>query len=157
MKGIAKVLTLIFLTAGVLALAACIPESKEGKVYSRDQAQTSLSVYYGTIQRIDEVTLEGTQTGAGTVGGAAMGGVLGAAVGEGAGRGIATVGGAIVGALAGSAAEKGVTSKTGLEIEVKLDNGETLLVVQEKGDDAFKVGDRVRVVKGRDGTTRVRP
>ena len=155
MKRCHHVLSVFSLVFILLALTACMPESRAGKTYSRDQAMTSQSVYYGVVLRVEDVTLEGTQTGAGTVGGAAMGGVLGSAVGSGAGRSIATVGGAIVGALAGSAAEKGVTTKDAQEIEVSLDNGETLIVVQEK-DEAFVVGDRVRVIRGPDGTTRVR-
>jgi len=138
-----------------LLFAGCMPESRAGSVYTRDQARTSQSVYYGTVLRVDEVTIEGTQSGAGTIAGGAMGGALGSAVGSGSGRTIATVGGAILGAAAGSATEKKVTTAAGLEIEVELDDGEILLVVQEK-DDEYRVGDRVRVVKGRDGSTRVR-
>lgn len=136
-------------------LTACMPESRSGNVYSRDQARTSHSVNYGTVLRVEEVTIEGTQSGAGTVAGGAMGGALGSAVGSGSGRAIATVGGAIIGGIAGSAIEKGVTTDAGLEIEVELDNGELLLVVQEK-DDIYRVGDRVRVIRDARGTTRVR-
>lgn len=150
-----SVLLLIVVIALSLPLGGCMPESRAGSVYTRDQARTSHSVYYGTVLRVDEVTIEGTQTGAGTIAGGAMGGALGSAVGSGSGRTIATVGGAILGAAAGAAAEKKVTTAAGLEIEVELDNGEILLVVQEK-DSEYRVGDRVRVVKGRDGSTRVR-
>jgi len=58
----------------------CFPESRSGNVYTRDQARTSQSVNYGTILRVDLVTIEGTQTGMGTVAGGAMGGALGSAV-----------------------------------------------------------------------------
>ncbi|MGK2905809.1 MAG: glycine zipper 2TM domain-containing protein [Desulfuromonadales bacterium] len=138
-----------------LMLNGCIPSSTSGSVYSRDQARTSQSVYYGTLLRVEQVTIEGTQTGAGTVAGGAMGGVLGNAVGSGSGRAIATVGGAILGAVTGSAAEKGITNAVGLELEVELDNGELVLIVQEK-DGIYRVGDRVRVVKDARGTSRVR-
>lgn len=136
-------------------LAGCMAESRSGKVYTRDQARTSQSVYYGTLLRVEPVTIEGTQTGAGTLAGGAMGGVLGSAVGSGSGRAIATVGGAILGGIAGSAVEKGVTTAQGVELEVELDNGELLVVVQEN-DDVYKVGDRVRVLRDNKGTTRVR-
>jgi len=135
----------------LLLLSACMPESRSGNVYSRDQARTSHSVYYGTILRVEEVVLEGTQTGAGTI----AGGVMGSAVGSGAGRTIATAGGAILGGMAGSAIEKGATTTTGVELEVELDSGELLLVVQEQ-DTLYRVGDRVRVIKDARGTTRVR-
>ena len=143
------------------AVAACLlagcmlPESRSGNVYTRDQARTSQSVNYGTILRVDLVTIEGTQTGAGTVAGGAMGGALGSAVGGGSGRVISTVGGAIIGGIAGSAIEKGVTTAQGVELEVQLDNGELLVVVQEN-DAVYKVGDRIRVIRDSQGTTRVR-
>lgn len=136
-------------------LSACIPESRSGNVYTRDQARTSQSVYYGTILRVEEVTLEGTQSGGGTLAGGVLGGALGSAVGSGSGRTIATAGGAVLGGMAGSAVEKSATTAIGLELEVELDNGELLLVVQEK-DSLYRVGDRVRVIKDARGTTRVR-
>lgn len=136
-------------------LAGCMPESRAGNVYTRDQARTSQSVNYGTVLRVELVTIEGTQTGAGTLAGGAMGGALGSAVGSGSGRTIATVGGAILGGIAGSAAEKGVTTVQGVELEIELDNGELLVVVQEN-DAVYRVGDRIRVLRDRQGTTRVR-
>lgn len=147
-----------FLTACVVSaflLAGCMPESRSGKVYTRDQARTSQSVNYGTILRVEPVTIEGTQTGAGTVAGGAMGGVLGSTVGGGSGRAVATVGGAILGGIAGAAIEKGVTTVQGVELEVELDNGELLVVVQEN-DAVYRVGDRIRVLRDNQGTTRVR-
>jgi outer membrane lipoprotein SlyB len=147
--------TLITLLVAAGLLAGCFPESRSGSVYTRDQARTSQSVNYGTILRVDLVTIEGTQTGMGTVAGGAMGGALGSAVGGGSGRTIATVGGAIVGGIAGSAIEKGATTVQGVELEVQLDNGELLVVVQEN-DAVYKVGDRIRVIRDSQGTTRVR-
>ena len=136
-------------------LGGCTTESRSGNVYSRDQARTGHSVIYGTILRVEPVTIEGTQTGAGTLAGGAMGGALGSAVGSGSGRTIATVGGAIAGGLAGAATEKGLTTAQGVELEVRQDNGEVLVVVQES-DAVYRVGDRVRVLRDAKGTTRVR-
>ena len=84
-----------------------------------------------------------------------MGGALGSAVGGGSGRTIATVGGAILGGIAGTAAEKGMTTQVGVELEVELDNGELLAIVQEK-DAIYNVGDRVRVLRDSRGAARVR-
>jgi len=139
----------------VMLMSACMTESRSGNVYSRDQARVSHSVYYGTILRVSDVTIEGTSTGAGTLAGGAMGGVLGSGVGGGTGRAISTVGGAIVGGLAGSAIEKSVTTTAGVELEVELDNGELLVIVQEK-DAIYNVGDRVRVLRDARGSARVR-
>ena len=138
-----------------LITVSCMPESRSGNVYTRDQARTSQSVYFGTVLRVEEVTIEGTQTGAGTVAGGAMGAALGSGVGSGSGKTMAAVAGGILGGITGSAVEKGATTTTGLEIEVELDSGELILVVQEK-DDVYSVGDRVRVIKDAKGTTRIR-
>lgn len=140
---------------GMVLLGGCMPESRSGSVYTRDQARTSQSVNYGTILRVETVTIEGTQSGAGTVAGGAMGGALGSAVGGGSGRTIATVGGAILGGIAGAAVEKGVTTAPGVELEVELDSGELIAVVQEM-DAEYRVGDRVRILRDAKGTTRVR-
>lgn len=142
------------LLMGLLLLTGCM-ESRAGNVYTRDQARTSQSVNYGTILRVELVTIEGSQSGVGTLAGGAMGGVLGSAVGGGSGRAIATVGGAILGGAAGAAAEKGLTTAQGVELEVELDNGELLMVVQEN-DAVYRVGDRIRVLRDSKGTTRVR-
>ena len=60
-----------------------------------------------------------------------------------------------MGAIAGGAIEEGVTGKEALEITVELDNGQIIAVVQE-ADDQYRVGDRIRILKSSDGTTRVR-
>ena len=147
---------LLIIFSMTLLCSSCSPPSQAGKVYSRDQTRTTQQIYYGTIRRIEAVTIEGTNTGGGTLAGGALGGVLGSALGSGVGRGIATVGGAIGGAIAGNAVEKKATTVPGLEIEVQLESGEVLLVVQEK-DAEYTVGDKIRVVKGANGTTRIRP
>jgi len=152
-KKLLAIMSLLLLASGVL-LAGCAP-STSGNVYTRDQARTSHSVYYGTILRAEPVTIEGQSSPVGTVAGGALGGVLGNAVGSGSGRSIATVAGAVAGAAAGSAIEKNATTVQGVELEVELDNGEIILVVQE-ADSVYRVGDRVRVIKDAKGTTRVR-
>lgn len=139
----------------MLLMTACQPASRSGQVYSRDQAMTSHSVYYGTVLRVNDVTIEGSQSGVGAVAGGVMGGVLGSTIGGGSGRNVATAAGAIAGAGIGSAAEKNMTTKAGVELEIELDSGQLIVVVQEK-DDVYAVGDRVRVLKDAKGTTRVR-
>lgn len=156
MKKNLKLCTLICgLSLMTLLVSACMTDSRSGSVYTRDQARVTHSVYYGTILRVADVTIEGKSEGLGTLAGGAAGGVLGSSVGSGSGRAIATVGGAIVGALAGSAIEKGATTSAGVELEVELDNGELLAIVQEK-DANYHVGDRVRVLKDARGIVRVR-
>jgi len=136
-------------------LAGCA-SSLSADAYSRDQARVAQTVQYGTVQSIRTVQIEGTKTPIGTAGGAIVGGILGSTVGGGTGRQLATVGGAIAGGVAGSAVEEGITRQPGYEIEVQLDNGRIINVVQA-ADRQFSPGQRVRVVTGRDGTARVTP
>jgi outer membrane lipoprotein SlyB len=129
--------------------------SRSGEVYSRDQARKTQTVQLGTVELVKSVKIEGTKTPLGTLAGAAAGGALGSTIGSGSGKTVAVVLGAIAGGAAGSAVEEQATKKDGLEITVKLDNGKVISVVQE-ADIPFSVGERVRILKGPDGTTRVR-
>ena len=138
----------------ISTLTLSCASSRSANVYSRDQAQKAQTVQMGVVTHVRTVLLEGTKTPAGTIAGGAIGGVAGSAVGGGKGKDLMTVVGAIAGAAAGSAAEEGLTRKEALEITVKLDNGTVLAIVQE-ADEAFQVGDTIRVVKSSDGTTRV--
>ncbi len=136
------------------ALAGCA-SSRSGKVYSRNQARSAQTIELGTVIQVEQVLIEGTKSRAGTLAGGVTGGALGNTVGSGGGRTVATAVGAVIGGLAGSAVEEGVTRKAGFEITVDMDNGPAMVIVQE-ADEAFLVGDRVRIIQGPDGTTRVR-
>jgi outer membrane lipoprotein SlyB len=152
MKIISQLLVLL---CSVSLLVGCASRSQSAKVYTQDQAKMSHSVVLGTVTRIEAVTIEGSKSGVGTVGGGVAGGVLGSMVGGGKGSILMAVGGAVAGAVGGSLAEEKITEKNALEIEVQLDTGGIQLVVQEP-DEEFAIGDRVRIVKGADGSSRVR-
>lgn len=107
----------------------------------------------GVVESVRQVMIEGSKSGAGTVAGAAVGGVAGSNVGGGKGSTIGAILGAVAGGVAGSAIEQGVTKKQGLEITVKLDNGELRAITQE-ADEVFHPGERVRLLSG-GGVTRV--
>lgn len=137
-----------------LILASCAP-SRSGQVYSPDQARRPHSVETGVVEEVRAVQIEGTRSGVGVVGGGVAGGVIGSTVGSGRGSTIAAVVGALAGAAAGAATEEQITKTDGLEILVRLDSGRLVAVVQE-GDVRFFPGERVQVLTGTDGTTRVR-
>ncbi len=141
--------------AGLILLSQGCAPSTSGKVYSRDQARQAQQTHYGTIIQVNQVTIEGEPSAVGTLAGGALGAGVGQTIGSGSGRTLATIAGGVAGALAGGAAEKGLTTKAGLEITVELDNGELLTIVQE-ADDVYNPGDRVRVLRAPNGTTRVR-
>jgi outer membrane lipoprotein SlyB len=152
MLSVKGTIVLLFMV-GLTFLAGCASQSSD--VYRRSQTQRQLSVFYGTVLAVDNVTIEGTQSGLGTVAGGVVGGIAGNAVGAGHGRALATAVGAIGGALVGTGVESSATAQNGLEITVELDSGEVIAVVQG-ADDYYTVGDRVRIVRGPGGVTRVR-
>jgi outer membrane lipoprotein SlyB len=136
-----------------LGTAGCV-SSKAGDVYTREEARRVITFREGVLVGIKEVKLEGTKSGVGVGAGAVVGGVAGSAVGEGKGAIVAAVLGAVAGGIVGAASEEGLTREKALELTVKLDNGENLIIVQGMGDDKFKEGERVRVVNS-SGTMRV--
>ena len=149
MKAYRVVLFLI----GVALLTGCAT-SKSGSVYTRDQAQQGQTVQLGTVEFVKAVQIEGSKSGVGAIGGGLAGGLIGSTIGGGDGSTLAAVGGALAGAFVGSKVEEKSTQLDGLEITVKLDSGKAIAVVQE-ADVLFVVGERVRVLISRDGTTRV--
>ncbi|MBU0972113.1 MAG: glycine zipper 2TM domain-containing protein [Proteobacteria bacterium] len=154
MKRLADRIKIIFFAVITAVLISGCASSKSSEVYSREQAQKAQTVVAGTVESVKQITIEGTKTPVGTIAGGVAGGVLGSTIGGGSGRSVATVVGALAGAAAGTAAEEGLTKKAGLEIVVKQDNGQTIVVVQE-ADVMFGPGDRVRIISAPDGTTRV--
>ncbi|GAA5233671.1 glycine zipper 2TM domain-containing protein [Verticiella sediminum] len=141
---------------GAVTLAGCANQSASGNVYSFGQAQREQVSRAGTVLNVRNITIQPEQsTGAGTVAGAALGGLAGNQIGGGSGRTIATVVGGLAGALAGTQAERGLEKRAGYEITVRLDNGEVRVVAQE-ADVQLYAGQRVQVISG-SGTTRVIP
>ena len=86
-------------------------------------------------------------TTAGTMIGGIAGGVAGSTIGRGRGSALGAVGGALLGGLAGSAAQKGLSSQTGYEYIVKLDNGQAISITQGAAQ-PLMVGQRCLVLYG---------
>ncbi len=145
-------LTSAVLVATIVSLAGCA-SGTGGKDYSRAQTRTVQEVQMGIVESVREVNIEGTKTPIGAGAGAVVGGVAGSTVGSGKGSVVGAAVGAVLGGLGGAAAEEAVTRNKGVEITVKLDSGRMIAVTQT-ADEAFQVGDRVRVLSG-GGTTRV--
>ena len=137
----------------LLVLGGCA-QGLGGDAYSRTEARRAMTVQFGTIESVRGVQLEGTKTPIGSVAGAAVGGIAGSSVGGGRGSAVAAVLGAVAGGVAGSALEEGATRTPGVEITVRLDNGQYLAVVQADQGEGFRAGERVRVLRD-GGTTRV--
>ncbi|MDP1996113.1 MAG: hypothetical protein Q8J90_02845 [Gallionella sp.] len=112
-------------------------------------------VKLGVIESVTPIELDASSGGGSTVGGV-FGQVGGASTGGGRGSTVGTILGGVLGGTLGHQA--GIATKPGLEIWVKLDGeeGKSTYVMQPGKPDAFKIGDRVRVVSKK-GETRVEP
>ncbi|HWI97785.1 MAG TPA: hypothetical protein VNU96_02135 [Burkholderiales bacterium] len=145
---------MLVVSAAAVLFAGCVSQ-KTGDVYTRDEALREQSVRRATVESVRPVKIEGTRSGVGAVAGGAVGGIAGSTVGTGKTSNVAAVAGALGGGLAGQALEEGVTRKNGVEITVRLDNGEMRAIVQDDSDKFF-TGQKVRLLT-HNGITRVSP
>jgi outer membrane lipoprotein SlyB len=139
-------------------VTGCQSTNQGSKTYKSSQTQRAQSVQYGTVLAVADVTIAPDSTAGGAVGGAVVGGILGHAITGRSSSSTRRVGatlGAVGGAAAGSAAARTGGTKPGVEIEVELDDGRVMVIVQEK-DDEYAVGDKVRVLTLSDRSMRVR-
>ena len=150
---VAQAPLLAALVAAALFAGGCASPSSSGGVYSSGEAQREQVVRLGVVESVRRVTIEPSRSGVGAATGGIVGGIAGSNVGGGRGSIVGSVLGAVVGGIAGDAAEGAIRRKAGLEITVKLDNGELRAITQE-ADEGFKPGDRVRLLSS-GGTTRV--
>jgi len=139
----------------IIALFAtgCV-SSHSPQVYRRSQAQQAQTVQYGTVEYVQPVQVEGNRKALGAVAGGVAGGLVGNQIGGGSGKNWATAAGAVAGAAGGAYASEKMTGYNGLEITVKVDGGGSIAVVQS-ADVPFATGDRVRVLRNPDGTSRI--
>lgn len=137
-------------------IAGCANKSASSNVYSYGQAQREQIVRMGTVVSTRAIVIQNEQSsGVGTLAGGALGGVAGSTIGGGRGQVLATIGGALLGGIAGNAVENQTGKTQGLEVTVRLDNGETRVIAQA-ADIQFTSGQRVRLLSG-NGPTRVVP
>ncbi|AOY92723.1 hypothetical protein BKK79_13775 [Cupriavidus sp. USMAA2-4] len=140
--------------AAATLLAGCAAQSNSNSVYTPGQAQREQTVRYGVVESVREVLIQGNQTGAGTIAGGAIGGVAaGSLIGSGNGSVAAGILGAVLGGIAGSATENKINQRRGLEITVRLENGDLRAITQD-ADETFRPGERVRLLSS-GGVTRI--
>ncbi len=129
-------LKIVFFLVSLVGLAGCGTVAGLGsKDYQRNQVRGEQSVRVGVIDSVREVNIEGTRSGVG----AATGGIVGAVVG------------AVAGGVAGAMTEQAVTKQKGLELTIRLDNGQYIAVTQAT-DETFLVGDAVKVLGSGNGS-----
>ena len=126
-------------------LAGCVSSSGlSGDVYSASEAKQVQSVTYGTIVHTRAVQIQGGDD-SNAIGGAVLGGFLGNTIGGGTGRSLATAAGAVAGGVAGQGVQGAMNKTQGVELEIRKDDGNTIMVVQKQGSTPFSVGQRVAI------------
>ncbi|MDU6412531.1 MAG: glycine zipper 2TM domain-containing protein [Yersiniaceae bacterium] len=139
-----KRLLVVALTGATLA--GCVNDSGlSGDVYTADQAKQVQNVTYGTIVSTRAVQIQGGEENnvIGAIGGAVLGGFLGNTIGGGSGRSLATAAGAVAGGVAGQGVQGALNRSNGVELEIRKDDGNTIMVVQKADASKFSVGQRV--------------
>ena len=145
------------LIAGSLAMSGCANNSSSPNVFTASQAQREQTVRMGTVDSVRAVrisTNNGQPSGLGAVGGGALGALAGSSIGGGRGSVATGIIGGIGGAVAGNAIENSVAMRDGLEITVRLDNGDLRAITQTATGESFRAGDRVRILSS-GGVSRV--
>ena len=141
----------VLCTAGTLLLTGCSLHS--GSVYDRNEMGQPQTFSKGIILSVRDVKVKGTESGVGTVAGAAAGGLAGSMLGGNpTTRAIGAIGGAVVGGLAGTVGEEAVMSGSASEIIIQPDHGEPYSVIQVN-DEELRAGERVLIFES--GQTRV--
>jgi outer membrane lipoprotein SlyB len=143
--------------AGSVAMTGCAVNSSSPDVFTASQAQREQTVRMGTVDSVRMVrisTNNGQPSGLGAVGGGALGALAGSSIGGGRGSVATGIIGGIGGAVAGNAIENNVAMRDGLEITVRLDNGDLRAITQTATGETFRAGDRVRILSS-GGVSRV--
>ncbi|MBP0591883.1 glycine zipper 2TM domain-containing protein [Paraburkholderia sp. LEh10] len=140
-----------------LAMTGCAYNSSSADVYTSSQAQREETVRMGTVDSVRAVKISsnnGQPSGIGAVGGGALGAVAGSTIGGGTGSILTGIVGGIAGAVAGNTIENRAAIRDGVEITVRLDNGDMRAITQSATGEIFRAGERVRLLSS-GGVTRV--
>lgn len=141
------------LACALAALVSACANPRGSADYRGYETMGEQSVRFGVVEAIREVRIQPRDTGIGSTAGAFLGGIAGSHAGRGSGEIVGAIGGAIIGSIVGHNVERAGNEVAGVELTVLLDSGKYIAVVQQ-ADQAFRPGDRVRVLAGRN-TTRV--
>ena len=152
-KSLSSAFWWIAVTAVVVVVAVSIPAPEAGA-----QSQSMQRILYGEILSAERITIRDRPTGRGAQSGSTIGAVAGYALADRGDRWLGALVGGVLGGAAGNAAEKAKKKKPGWELIILLDNGEEVGIqvpMDKKNRGIFTPGDRVRMMSGRNGETRV--
>lgn len=140
--------------APALLLGACASDYGANDYQRQSIGQISRSDS-GVVVSSRPIRIEGSQSGVGVAGGAALGGLAGSEIGANdKGHAAGAIAGAILGGLLGAAAENSATQKHGFAYTVQLDSSGEYITITQGGDMAIpngtpvwvEYGDRARVL-----------
>lgn len=140
--------TIVVIAIAVVALSGCSANNtSSGDTFTAAQARQVQTVTYGTLVSVRPVTIQGGDgnNAAGAIGGAVIGGFIGNTIGGGRGRNLATATGVVGGAVAGQGVQSAMSRSNGVELEVRRDDGTSIIVVQAQGTSQFRSGQRVAI------------
>jgi outer membrane lipoprotein SlyB len=120
------------------------PGARDNGPAPRDERVARYCTNCATVEAIKVVQASGEASALGTLGGAAVGGLLGNQVGSGHGRTAATVAGAAAGALAGRSIERNARGGERFQVVVRYPNGDNQNIFYDN-DPGFRVGEQVKV------------
>ena len=137
------------LALAATVLTGCMQQNLQGTAYTAADARQVQTVEYATVELVTPVIIDGDPNNPVGVGaGAIVGGIAGSTIGGGKGSSIATVLGAVAGGIAGQKIQGSATRTQGQEIQLMLDRGSRISVVQAVQDNLFfRPGDKVRVLR----------
>lgn len=135
-------------SVALLTTGCTTPDS--ANVYSKSEMRRPAKVRSGVIEQIRLVKMEDA-IGIGAVTGAAIGGIAaGSNIGGGRGSLVAGIAGVLLGGILGDKIERGIVRKDVLEITVRMQNGERMVIVED-ADINLQAGQAVDVID--DGKT----
>ena len=124
------------------------------------QSRTMQNIRYGEVVSAEQITIQDKPTGRGAQTGATVGAIAGYALADGQDRWLGAALGGLLGSAGGRAAEKANKKRPGWELIINLDNGEEIgiqipIARKKKDRESFSAGDKVRMMTGPGGETKV--
>lgn len=147
-----------FLTVAIAALllnGCATNNTLSADTFSASQAKQIQTVTFGTLTSVRPVTIQGGDNNniIGTLSGAVIGGLLGSTIGGGSGRNLGAAAGAVAGGVVGQGVQSMMSRSEGVELEIRRDDGSSIVVVQKQGPTQFRVGQRVMIASSSSGVT----
>jgi outer membrane lipoprotein SlyB len=138
-----------------VGMSGCASMGGSADVYSNLQTQHEQTVRMATVESVRRVSIDADRpVPFGALGGGALGAVAGSAFGAGHGSLLTGIIGGIAGAVAGNQVQDHLDRQRGLEITVRLANGDLRAITQADDGQMFYAGQRVRLLSS-GGITRV--